>query len=82
VLSAGVLHRASLLAMPSIAWRAFSPRARVTGHRHVTRLRDTGELIVRSADGRPLPLQVDGDFLGDVAEARYSIMPKALTVVA
>src|ERR1035437_3865587 len=26
-LSAGVLHRASLLAMPSIAWRAFSPRA-------------------------------------------------------
>jgi diacylglycerol kinase family enzyme len=81
-LSAGVLHRASLLAMPSIAWRAFSLRAHVTGHRQVTGLPETGELTVRSADGRPLPLQVDGDFLGEVAEARYSIMPKALTVVA
>jgi diacylglycerol kinase family enzyme len=81
-LSAGVLHRASLLAMPSIAWRAFSPRAHVTGHRQVTGLPQTGELTVTSADGRPLPLQVDGDFLGEVAEARYSILPHALTVVA
>jgi diacylglycerol kinase family enzyme len=37
---------------------------------------------VRSTDGRPLPLQVDGDFLGEVAEARYSILPGALSVVA
>jgi diacylglycerol kinase family enzyme len=81
-LSAGVLHRASLLAMPSIAWRAFSPRARVTGHRQVTGLPHTGELTVTSADGRPLPLQVDGDFLGEVAEARYSVLPRALTVVS
>ena len=37
---------------------------------------------MRSTDGRPLPLQVDGDFLGDVDEARYTIMPEALSVVA
>ncbi len=37
---------------------------------------------MRSADGRPLPLQVDGDYLGEVHEARYSIKPRALTVVA
>ena len=37
---------------------------------------------MRSADGRLLPLQVDGDFLGEVHEARYSIKPRALTVVA
>ena len=37
---------------------------------------------MRSADGRPLPLQVDGDYLGEVAEARYSIRPRALTVVS
>ena len=43
---------------------------------------DASELIVRSADGRPLPLQVDGDYLGEVTEARYSIMPGALNVVA
>jgi diacylglycerol kinase family enzyme len=81
-LAGGVLHRATLLAMPSIAWRAFSPRAKVSGHRQVTGLRDTRDLVVRSADQRPLPLQVDGDFLGEVTEARYSIMPDALNVIS
>ena len=36
------------------------------GHRQVDRLRELTELTVRSADGRPLPLQVDGDYLGEV----------------
>jgi diacylglycerol kinase family enzyme len=40
------------------------------------------ELTVRASDDRPLPLQVDGDYLGAVEEARYSIMPRALHVVA
>ena len=31
--------------MPSIAWRAFSPRARVAGHRQITGLRDAHELV-------------------------------------
>jgi diacylglycerol kinase family enzyme len=81
-LAGGVLHRASLPAMLSLAWRAFSPRARVTGNRQISGLCDVDELTVRSADGRPLPLQVDGDYLGDVSEARYSILPRALGVVA
>ena len=37
---------------------------------------------MRSADERPLPLQVDGDYLGEVAEARFSVLPEALNVVA
>jgi diacylglycerol kinase family enzyme len=81
-LAGGVLHRATPLSMPSIAWRAFSPRARVAGHRQVSPLRDLQELTVRSADERPLPLQVDGDYLGAVSEARYSVLPQALNVVA
>jgi diacylglycerol kinase family enzyme len=81
-LAGGVLHRATLMAMPSIAWRAFSPRARVSRHRQVTGLRDLSELVVCSADERPLPLQVDGDYLGEVTEARYSIMPGALNVIS
>jgi diacylglycerol kinase family enzyme len=81
-LAGGVLHRATLLSMPSIAWRAFSPRARVAGHRQISPLRDLQELTVRSADGRPLPLQVDGDYLGEVTEASYSIMPDALSVIS
>jgi diacylglycerol kinase family enzyme len=81
-LAGGVLHRARLMSMPFIAWRAFSRRARVAGHRQVTGLANLSELVVRSADGRPLPLQVDGDYLGEVTEARYSILPHALNVVS
>jgi diacylglycerol kinase family enzyme len=81
-LAGGVLRRASLVSMLSLAWRAFSPRARVVGHRQVSPLRDLQELTVRSADERPLPLQVDGDYLGEVSEARYSVMPNALTVIS
>ena len=68
--------------MPFIAWRAFSRRARLARHRQISSFGDTVELTVRSADDRPLPLQVDGDYLGEVAEARYSILPQALNVVA
>jgi len=48
----------------------------------VTGLGGLSELVVRSADQRPLPLQVDGDYLGEVDEARYSILPRALNVVS
>jgi len=81
-LAGGVLHRATLMSMPFIAWRAFSSRARVAGHRQVTGLPDLSELVVRSADGRTLPLQVDGDYLGEVTEARYSVLPHALNVIS
>jgi diacylglycerol kinase family enzyme len=81
-LSTCVLHRARPLDMPFIAWRAFSKRARLTRHRQITALEPATELTVRTADGKPLPLQVDGDYLGEVDEARYSIMPRALNVVA
>jgi diacylglycerol kinase family enzyme len=77
-----MLHRATPLSMPSIALRAFSASARVSGHRQVTALSGLTELTVRSADERGLPLQVDGDYLGEVSEARYSILPGALNVVA
>ena len=81
-LAGGVLHRATPLAMPSIAWRALSPHAHVTRHRQITGLADATGMTVRSADGRPLPLQVDGDYLGEVSEARYSVLPDALNVVS
>jgi diacylglycerol kinase family enzyme len=81
-LAGSVLHRATLLSMPSIAWRAFSARARVTNHRQISPLSAFSELTVRSADERTLPLQVDGDYLGEVTEARYSIMPDALSVIS
>ncbi len=81
-LSGGVLRHATAASMPFIAWRALSSRARVADHRQVSGVRDLRELVVRSVDGRPLPLQVDGDYLGEVTEARYSVLPRALNVVA
>jgi diacylglycerol kinase family enzyme len=81
-LSTCVLRRARPIDMPFIAWRAFSRRARLSRHRQITPLAPATELTVRSTDDRPLPLQVDGDYLGEVREARYSILPRALNVVA
>jgi diacylglycerol kinase family enzyme len=77
-----VLHRATPLGMPFLGWRALSRRAQLADHRQVTGLDELTELTVHSADGRALPLQADGDYLGEVAEARYSILPRALKVVA
>jgi diacylglycerol kinase family enzyme len=77
-----VLHRATPLGVSLIGLRAMLPRARVVGHRNITALQPLSQLTVRSADGRKLPLQVDGDFLGDVDEARYSVLPGAINVVA
>lgn len=77
-----VLHRTTPLSMPFIAWRAVSTRVAVTGHRQITSLPHITEMTVSSSDGRPLPLQVDGDFLGEVHEARYSVLPRALKVIS
>jgi diacylglycerol kinase family enzyme len=77
-----VLHRATPLSMPSIGLRAFSSSARVSRHRQITGLSELTELTVRCTDERALPLQVDGDYLGEAVQARYSILPGALNVLA
>ncbi len=81
-LAGALLHRATPLTVSSFAVRALAPRLRVVGNRQITSLERFDELTVRSADERRLPLQVDGDFLGEVDEARYSLNPRALNVVA
>jgi diacylglycerol kinase family enzyme len=80
-LAACVLHRVTPLALPMIGWRALSARAHVARHRQVTGFSGITELTVRTADDRPLPLQVDGDYIGAVSEASYSVLPGALNVV-
>ena len=77
-----VLERSSVVGLGALAARALLPRARVSGHRRVASFRGSGPVTVSTADGRPLPLQVDGDYLGEVNEARFQIRPRALTVVA
>jgi diacylglycerol kinase family enzyme len=81
-LSAVVLQRATPLDVPTIAFRALAPKARIVDHRRVGHFEGTTEVVVRSADGRPVPLQVDGDHVGSVVEARYTVAPGALAVVS
>jgi diacylglycerol kinase family enzyme len=81
-LGGAVLQRANLVDMPTVIWRAFSHRARLARHRQVHPYSGLHAVRVRSVDGRHVPIQVDGDHVGEVAEARYGIAPGALTVVA
>jgi diacylglycerol kinase family enzyme len=81
-LAGAVLERASPIDMPTVAWRAFSRRARILRHRRVHGFAGVTELSARSLDDRPVPLQVDGDHVDDVLEATYDVLPRALLVVA
>jgi diacylglycerol kinase family enzyme len=77
-----ILRRTSPLDIPSIAFRALSSRARVSGHRQVEAFSAERHLQIRSLDGRELPLQVDGDFVGAAREHSFEVAPGALMVVA
>jgi diacylglycerol kinase family enzyme len=81
-LSAAVLRRAGLPDIPTVAWRALSRRARVASHRQITAFSAIRGIEVRSLDERPLPLQVDGDYIGEFEHVSFGIQPGALQVVA
>ncbi len=77
-----VLKRARPLDMATVTWRLLSRRARLARHRHIDAFSGITELSVRSLDERLLPVQVDGDYIGEAAEAHFSASPRSLTVVA
>jgi diacylglycerol kinase family enzyme len=80
-IAGGVLERAAPPDVPTVMARLFSKRLRVARHRRVFAW--SGQTAARcvSADGRTVPLQVDGDWIGDTADARFSVLPGGLTVV-
>jgi diacylglycerol kinase family enzyme len=78
-----VLRRVSPLEIPTIAWRALYGGGRgVGGHRQAHPFTGLTSLVVRSLDERPLPIQVDGDFIGMFDEASFEVVPRGLTVVS
>jgi diacylglycerol kinase family enzyme len=87
-LSMAVLHRASQRDMVPIAARVLSRRMHTAKHRQIDTFDDVGEATVRSITvddagiARPLPVQVDGDYIGEHSELRFSVEPSALTVVS
>jgi diacylglycerol kinase family enzyme len=68
--------------MPTIAFRALSRHAHVTRHRQIHPFEGLSGLRVRSCDERALPLQVDGDYIGEAAEIEFGVTPGGLAVVS
>ena len=81
-LAAVVLDRARPTDVPTILGRALSSRLKVSRHRHVHPFSGIDGLRVSSRDARALPLQVDGDYLGEVHEAVFGVTPRGIAVVS
>ncbi len=77
-----VLARAMPIDIPTIIARALSRHLRVSRHRHVHPFSGTERLLVRSRDERPLPLQVDGDYIGEAPEAVFGVRSNGIAVVS
>lgn len=87
-LSMAVLKRAAQRDMPTLINRLFSESRPAARHRQVAHFDDvtsaTVETVSKNKDGtpRPLPLQVDGDYIGERDRIKLGIDPAALTVIA
>jgi len=77
-----VLTRARAYDVPTVTFRALSGAARIARHRAIDAFGAFDEAVARSSDDRAIPIQVDGDHIDDVTEARFSVAPGALQVVA
>ncbi len=77
-----VLERATPIDVPTIIWRALSRRLRLARHRRVHAFGAVRSVRVRSLDERPLPLQVDGDYIGEASEATVGVTPRGIAVIA
>ena len=80
-LGGAVLHRASPIDVPTVAWRLLSKRARALDHKQISAIPNARVVRARSVDGRPVPLEMDGDWIGDVTDAEFAVVPRALTIV-
>jgi diacylglycerol kinase family enzyme len=82
-LGLAVLTRATPLEIPTVIARVFSARAAtVARHRRIETFRDVTDAVFESADGRSFPVQLDGDYVGDAERLRFTVSPRALSVVA
>jgi diacylglycerol kinase family enzyme len=80
---AGVmLTRARPYDVPTVTFRALSGAARIAKHPGIAAFAGIREATIRSVDGRPIPLQVDGDHMGDETVAQLSVGAGALRVIS
>jgi diacylglycerol kinase family enzyme len=81
-LAGAILTRARPYDVPTVTVRALSGPARIARHRGVRAFTGARRVTIRSLDGRPVPLQVDGDHISDDTVVELSVGAGALRVVA
>jgi diacylglycerol kinase family enzyme len=81
-MSGVILKRTSPLEIPTIAFRMLATEGGVSRHRQVASFRNVDSLRINPVGDTRLPIQVDGDYIGEADEALFSISPRALTVVS
>ena len=78
-----VLKRATPLEMPTVLARVFTANPEtVQRHRQIEGFTGLDGAVIESLDERPLPVQVDGDHIGDFMSAELSVQPGGLAVVS
>jgi len=78
-----VLKRATPLEMPTVLARVFTANPEtVQRHRQIEGFTGLDGARIDSLDARPLPVQVDGDHIGDFPYAELSVEPGGLAVVS
>jgi diacylglycerol kinase family enzyme len=80
-LSGVVLRRASPIDIPTLLWRGLARRPHFVRHRQVHPFAGLERVSVSSLEERPLPLQVDGDYIGEVRAAEFGVLPQGLLVL-
>ncbi len=87
-LGVAVLKRAAQRDMIPIAARVLNSRLHAARSRQIDEISEVHEAVVRSVSTddsgaiRPLPVQVDGDYIGEHAELHWTVEANALTFVA
>jgi diacylglycerol kinase family enzyme len=82
-LSLALLRRTLRRELPTVMARLASGNpARVVSHRQIRGFRDIDGAMVASIDGRPLPAEVDGEYIGELDSVRYGVAPGRLAVAA
>ncbi|MBI5309831.1 MAG: hypothetical protein HZB14_02200 [Actinobacteria bacterium] len=83
-LSLTTLDRGNPIDFPPIATRLLSQKLAVSDNRHVRVFDDCARATIRrrKSDGPQIPLQVDGDYIGDFDEIEFKALPGALSILA
>ena len=81
-LSAVTMRRATTFDAPGVLRQLFSRNGRLAYHRRARSFTRVEHARIVSLSGRPLPIEVDGDYIGTADEHVYEAVPGALLFVA